>query len=155
MSGTERKTLTISTPSSMCSKSLKVNSGIPWQEVAVVVILDGRRTANETVHTLPSAHKHTSGVPSHICTVWRRHQMLEYCQDELKVYDPTLLKVRTNDRPVMMHLFEKTVRLSRHHAQRQYYEPLQVTHSTTDPHLHCSVRSQTSGEGARCSLCLH
>ena len=51
---------------------------------------------------------------------------MDYVRDELKVYDPSMLQARAQGSQVVMHVFEKSVELPKHAAQREYYDPLQV-----------------------------
>jgi len=74
--------------------------GISWRQVQVCVIIDGLSKASES--------------------------MLVYLQDELKIYDPALVRTQFHGSDVTMHLFEKTIQLSRHATQREYYLPLQL-----------------------------
>ncbi len=76
-------------------------AGLHWSEVAVCVIIDGLDRAS----------------PS----------MLDYCANDLRVYDPTLLRSQHLRLPVSMHLFERTVEIARHETQREYHFPLQLT----------------------------
>ena len=51
--------------------------------------------------------------------------MLDYLQHEMKLFDPALLRKKHHGRPVTMHLFERSVELSKHKSQREYHYPLQ------------------------------
>jgi hypothetical protein len=67
--------------------------------VCVSIIIDGREFASQS--------------------------MLDFLQYEMKLYDPALLRTTHNTRPVVMHLFERSVELSKHASQREYHFPLQ------------------------------
>lgn len=75
-------------------------AGVSWHEMVVSIIVDGRYKAS----------------PS----------LLEYCENELKCYDKDLVKDTFRGQDVTMHIFERTVQLSKHTAQRTYYRPLQL-----------------------------
>ena len=45
---------------------------------------------------------------------------------ELKLFDPDLLRLEHKGNEVTCHVFEKSVELSKHAAQREYYQPLQL-----------------------------
>jgi hypothetical protein len=47
-------------------------------------------------------------------------------QHEMKIYDPSILRTVHHGRPVVMHVFERSVELPKHASQREYHMPLQV-----------------------------
>ena len=75
-------------------------AGVSWHEMVVSIIVDGRYKASP--------------------------DLLTYMEKELKCYDGELMKDTFRGEDVTMHLFERTVQLSKHTAQRTYYRPLQL-----------------------------
>ena len=73
--------------------------GLHWSEIAVLIIIDGREKVN--------------------CT------MIDELTG-LSLFDGSLLKESHHGRPVVLHLFERTVELPRHATQRLYFPPLQI-----------------------------
>ena len=73
---------------------------VTWEEMAVAIIVDGRNKMHKS--------------------------MKEFCNKELKVFDEGLLRKEHNGQEVTCHIFEKSVELSKHKAQREYYQPLQI-----------------------------
>lgn len=74
--------------------------GVKWQDIAVVIVSDGREKLNPTT--------------------------AKYMEDDLKLYDPKLIVTKHLSFNVTMHLFEKSVELPKHHLTREYFYPLQV-----------------------------
>lgn len=74
--------------------------GVTWEEIVVVIVCDGREKMNKAC--------------------------LEYMEKELKIWDSNMLLKKHRNNDVTCHIFEKTVELPRHSAQRVYYQPLQV-----------------------------
>jgi chitin synthase len=74
--------------------------GVHWSEVLVVACIDGRERMSAS--------------------------MLDYVTHGLRLYDAGILTLAHRGRPVTMHVFERTVELPRHAAQREYHFPLQL-----------------------------
>lgn len=74
--------------------------GVHWQDIAVVLVADGREKVDKS--------------------------LLDYMDNELGVYDPQLTQEKVGDQPVTMHLYEKTVRMSKHETRREYFQPVQL-----------------------------
>ncbi|RYE83890.1 MAG: hypothetical protein EOO65_03190 [Methanosarcinales archaeon] len=74
-------------------------AGLHWSEVCVCILIDGREAASQS--------------------------MLDFLQFDLKLYDPTILRTVHRERPVVMHVFERSVEMSKHATQREYHYPLQ------------------------------
>ena len=73
---------------------------VTWEEMAVAIIVDGRNKMHKS--------------------------MIEYCTKELKIFDEGLLRLKYNGSEVSCHIFEISVELPKHKAQREYYQPLQL-----------------------------
>lgn len=74
-------------------------AGVHWSEVAVAIMIDGREVASQS--------------------------MLDFLQYEMKLYDPSVVRNVHHGRPVVMHVFERSVELTKHATQREYHHPLQ------------------------------
>jgi cellulose synthase/poly-beta-1,6-N-acetylglucosamine synthase-like glycosyltransferase len=74
--------------------------GLHWSEIVVCVIIDGRERASAS--------------------------MIDYVTGDLQLYDPSLIVEEHRGNPTTMHLFERTVELTKSKATREYHFPLQV-----------------------------
>lgn len=74
--------------------------GLHWSEIAVCILMDGREQASAS--------------------------MRDFLQFEMKIYDPSIMRTVHHGRPVVMHVFERSVELLKHASQREYHYPLQV-----------------------------
>ena len=54
------------------------------------------------------------------------HVAHQHCRALWHSYDPALVLPSFHGADVTMHIFEKTVELSRHASQREYYPPMQL-----------------------------
>lgn len=81
-------------------EQLQQKHGMSWQEILVVVTLDG----------ITKAHEST----------------LLYAEQELKIFQPSLLENSVKGKPTTMHMFERTVELAEDKASRKYFSPMQV-----------------------------
>jgi cellulose synthase/poly-beta-1,6-N-acetylglucosamine synthase-like glycosyltransferase len=75
-------------------------AGLHWSEIMVTITMDG--------------------------IDYMSTQMRDFLTHDLKIFDPSLLRQSHAGRPVVMHLFERTVEMARHSSQREYYHPLQL-----------------------------
>lgn len=78
----------------------QLEPGLLWEEMAVCIIVDGREKMNKS--------------------------MLSFCEKELKLFDPDLLRYEHNGSNVTCHIFEKSVELAKHTSSREYFKPLQM-----------------------------
>lgn len=79
--------------------------GWEWTSMAVVIVVDG-------LETLTAA-------------------MVDYLHGVLKLLEPSLLSHELKGETVHLHVFERTVELTKHSQAREYYDPLQVTLAVT------------------------
>jgi chitin synthase len=73
--------------------------GLHWSEICVAIFIDGREFMSKS--------------------------MSDYLQFEMKLYDPTILRSLHKGRPVVLHVFERSVELPKHTSYREYHYPLQ------------------------------
>jgi chitin synthase len=75
--------------------------GWEWASMVVVIVVDGLETMS----------------PS----------MVDYLHGVLKLLEPSLLSRELKGETVHLHVFERTVELTKHSQAREYYDPMQVT----------------------------
>jgi len=79
---------------------IQARSSIPWSEIALCAIVDGRAGMDPSLS--------------------------EYASRELRVFDTSLIELRYGSSDTTMHVFERSVEIPRHQAAREYFPPLQM-----------------------------
>jgi chitin synthase len=98
--------------------------GVHWSEICICVLLDGRESASRSMVDYLQVRSFFC-VELHVCQIMVYIIFLRV-QHDLKIYDPTILRRVHKGRPVVVHVFERSVELPKFKSRREYHYPLQL-----------------------------